>query len=49
MYSIVNVENVEYVLKMKFDNFVKGERMGDVLFDFLGRGIFNVDGNLWKL
>ncbi|XP_024380866.1 cytochrome P450 CYP94D108 [Physcomitrium patens] len=48
-YSTANVENVEYVLKTKFDNFVKGERMGDVLFDLLGRGIFNADGNLWKL
>lgn len=49
MYSTANVENVEYILKTRFDNFVKGEYLGEILGDLLGKGIFNVDGNLWKL
>lgn len=49
VYSTANVENVEYILKSRFENFVKGEYLGDILGDLLGKGIFNVDGNLWKL
>ena len=43
-----NPENVEYMLKTKFDNFPKGKTFSMILGDFLGRGIFNVDGELWK-
>nr|GMC91487.1 cytochrome P450 94B3-like [Ipomoea batatas] len=41
-------ENVEYMLKHNFLNFPKGEPMNQILGDFLGRGIFNVDGDLWS-
>ncbi|RWR87068.1 cytochrome P450 94B3-like protein [Cinnamomum micranthum f. kanehirae] len=42
-----NPDNVEYMLKTKFENFPKGEPFTEILGDFLGRGIFNVDGELW--
>ncbi|CAJ2672679.1 unnamed protein product [Trifolium pratense] len=43
-----NHENVEYILKTKFENYPKGKPFSTILGDFLGRGIFNVDGDLWK-
>nr|XP_016445783.1 PREDICTED: cytochrome P450 94C1-like [Nicotiana tabacum] len=43
-----NPENVEYMLKTRFENFPKGKTFSTILGDFLGRGIFNVDGDLWK-
>lgn len=42
-----NQQNVEYILKTNFKNFPKGKPFTDILGDFLGKGIFNVDGNLW--
>lgn len=44
-----NPDNVEHMLKTKFDNYPKGERFISLLEDFLGRGIFNSDGELWKV
>ncbi|XP_022898746.1 cytochrome P450 94C1-like [Olea europaea var. sylvestris] len=43
-----NPENVEYMLKKRFDNYPKGKQFSSILSDLLGRGIFNVDGHLWK-
>ncbi|KAF3441690.1 hypothetical protein FNV43_RR15605 [Rhamnella rubrinervis] len=43
-----NPENVEYMLKTRFENYPKGKPFSTILGDFLGQGIFNVDGNLWK-
>ncbi|KAL3628328.1 hypothetical protein CASFOL_027374 [Castilleja foliolosa] len=43
-----NPDNVEYMLKTRFDNFPKGKPFSAILGDFLGRGIFNVDGDSWK-
>ncbi|KAL6010034.1 hypothetical protein ACLOJK_000465 [Asimina triloba] len=40
--------NVEHLLKSNFPNYVKGERFYNVLSELLGRGIFNVDGQLWS-
>ncbi|XP_051140863.1 cytochrome P450 94B3-like [Andrographis paniculata] len=42
-----NPQNVEYVLKSNFSNFPKGKPFTEILRDFLGNGIFNVDGDLW--
>ncbi|XP_043703855.1 cytochrome P450 94B3 [Telopea speciosissima] len=42
-----NPGNVEYILKTHFANFPKGKPFTEILGDFLGRGIFNVDGELW--
>ncbi|XP_057820209.1 cytochrome P450 94A2 [Cryptomeria japonica] len=46
---IANPANVEHMLKTNFENYPKGERYTTLLHDFLGRGIFNVDGELWKM
>ncbi|KAK3036450.1 hypothetical protein RJ639_030049 [Escallonia herrerae] len=42
-----NPKNVEYMLKTNFNNFPKGKPFTEILNDFLGRGMFNVDGDLW--
>ncbi|CAI8613745.1 unnamed protein product [Vicia faba] len=44
-----NPENIQHILKTKFENYPKGERFISLLQDFLGTGIFNSDGDLWKL
>ncbi|KAF2289872.1 hypothetical protein GH714_038965 [Hevea brasiliensis] len=44
-----NPLNVEYILKTNFDNYPKGDRFISLLEDFLGRGIFNSDGELWRV
>nr|XP_043621576.1 cytochrome P450 94A1-like [Erigeron canadensis] len=40
--------NIEHMLKTNFDNYPKGTRFISLLEDFLGRGIFNSDGEGWK-
>ena len=45
---ITSAEAVEYILKTAFGNFVKGPRFFDNFEEFLGRGIFAVDGEEWK-
>ncbi|KAF5737617.1 hypothetical protein HS088_TW13G00504 [Tripterygium wilfordii] len=40
---------VEHFLKTQFENYPKGDRFIMLLEDFLGRGIFNSDGDLWKI
>ncbi|CAN6447722.1 unnamed protein product [Victoria cruziana] len=42
-----NPENIEHILKTRFHNYPKGKPFTDILGDLLGRGIFNVDGELW--
>ncbi|XP_027351607.1 cytochrome P450 94B3-like [Abrus precatorius] len=44
-----NPRNVEHMLKTNFHNYPKGERFIYLLQDFLGNGIFNSDGNLWRV
>ncbi|XP_038721641.1 cytochrome P450 94A1-like [Tripterygium wilfordii] len=44
-----NPDVVEYILKTNFENYPKGEKRFIIfLKDFLGHGIFNSDGDLWK-
>ncbi|KAL0436317.1 UNVERIFIED_CONTAM: cytochrome [Sesamum radiatum] len=43
-----NPENVEHMLKTRFDNYPKGKPFSAILGDLLGRGIFNADGHLWR-
>ncbi|KAJ7951021.1 Cytochrome P450 family protein [Quillaja saponaria] len=40
--------NVEYILKTNFDNYGKGRYQYNILRDFLGDGIFAVDGEKWR-
>ncbi|XP_068663246.1 cytochrome P450 CYP94D108-like [Aristolochia californica] len=44
-----NPMNIEHALKTNFENYVKGYRSISVVADFLGQGIFNSDGELWKV
>jgi cytochrome P450 len=48
-YVTANPKNVEYILKTNVANYPKGPETCDNLNDLLGRGIFSVDGELWKL
>ncbi|KAH9317499.1 hypothetical protein KI387_019268, partial [Taxus chinensis] len=48
-YMTANPANVEHLLKTHFENYEKGPRLKTLFHDFLGRGIFNVDGELWKM
>lgn len=43
-----NPKNVEHMLKTNFKNYPKGKPFTEILGDFLGSGIFNVDGELWR-
>ncbi|GLJ47433.1 hypothetical protein SUGI_1000970 [Cryptomeria japonica] len=44
-----NPANVEHILRTKFENYPKGEPFTAILHDLLGRGIFNADGDGWKM
>ncbi|KAH7283359.1 hypothetical protein KP509_34G003200 [Ceratopteris richardii] len=48
IYLTVDPLNVYHILKGNFQNYPKGERVHSVLHDFLGNGIFNADGEMWK-
>ncbi|WCJ21662.1 Cytochrome P450 94A2 [Euphorbia peplus] len=43
-----NPENVQHILKNHFHIYYKGPSMHYTLFDFLGNGILNADGDTWK-
>ncbi|KAH8509375.1 hypothetical protein H0E87_011217 [Populus deltoides] len=43
-----NPANVQHMLKNQFYNYEKGSKFRRALFDFLGNGIFNIDGDSWK-
>eukprot|EP01018_Ginkgo_biloba_P037645 Gb_34127 [translate_table: standard] len=45
----VDPANVEHILKCNFYNYVKGPAAHAVQYDLLGDGIFNSDGELWRL
>jgi cytochrome P450 len=45
----VDPANVEYILKTNFSNYVKGPAAHEIQYDLLGDGIFNTDGEMWKL
>lgn len=42
-----NPDNVEHMLKTRFDNYPKGKSFSSFLGDLLGRGIFVADGDSW--
>ncbi|KAB5568291.1 hypothetical protein DKX38_002084 [Salix brachista] len=43
-----NPANVQHMLKTQFQNYEKGSKTRRTLFDFLGNGIFNINGDSWK-
>ncbi|KAJ7972069.1 putative Cytochrome P450 [Quillaja saponaria] len=48
-FLTANPLNVEHMLKTNFDNYPKGDLFTIPLHDFLGQGIFNIDGEPWKV
>ncbi|KAH9567617.1 hypothetical protein CY35_03G035300 [Sphagnum magellanicum] len=44
-----NPDNVEYILKTNFENYPKGIIVRRHLSDLLGEGIFNANGDEWKV
>ncbi|KAJ0964198.1 hypothetical protein J5N97_029320 [Dioscorea zingiberensis] len=44
-----NPSNVEHMLRSNFPNYIKGSSVISTLHDFLGDGIFNSNGPLWRL
>lgn len=48
IFFLLHPEDVKHVLHENFDNYVKGPIVHDNLSDFLGDGIFTVDGEKWK-
>lgn len=47
MICTADPNNVEHMLKTKFDNYEKGPRFHRTFVELLGHGIFNVDGTQW--
>ncbi|KZT35466.1 cytochrome P450 [Sistotremastrum suecicum HHB10207 ss-3] len=45
----VDPENVKYVVATSFSNFEKSRKFNEMFREFLGDGIFTVDGDPWKL
>ncbi|XP_022757123.1 cytochrome P450 704C1-like isoform X1 [Durio zibethinus] len=43
-----DTRNVEHILKTNFDKYTKGKYNQEILSDFLGQGIFAVDGEKWR-
>jgi cytochrome P450 len=48
-HMTANPENVEYILKTNFENYPKGIIMRCNFNDLLGEGIFNANGDEWKV
>ncbi|KAI9245275.1 cytochrome P450 [Helicostylum pulchrum] len=47
--STIDPRNIEYILKTNFSNYNKSDTFKNTFHDFLGNGIFNTDGENWKL
>ncbi|KAH7862938.1 hypothetical protein Vadar_011323 [Vaccinium darrowii] len=43
-----DLRNIEHILKTKFERYTKGKEDQDKAAEFLGHGIFNVDGEKWR-
>lgn len=48
MMTTTDPANVEHILKANFQNYGKGQKFQEVFEEFLGQGIFAVDGEKWK-
>lgn len=48
-FYISHEENLQHILKTNFDNYGKGDMWTRVLGELLGKGIFAVDGDRWKM
>ena len=48
-YVLTTPDILEYVLKTKFEKFVRGDFMDQRFRQVLGKGIFNADGEHWRV
>ncbi|KAL2920132.1 hypothetical protein HK105_200198 [Polyrhizophydium stewartii] len=48
-FLVSDPKSVEYVLRTNFDNFVKGKFFDVRMHELLGSGIFNSDGEHWRI
>lgn len=46
--AVTQPQDVEYILKTNFENYVKGHHFAEKFEEMLGHGIFAVDGDLWR-
>lgn len=46
---MVDFVNVKYIFKINFVNYDKGKFFYENFEIFLGDGIFNVDGEIWRM
>jgi len=46
--NILSPENIQYILKDNFDNYILGSRRTDAFKEILGNGVFNSDGDKWQ-
>ncbi|OBZ90065.1 hypothetical protein A0J61_01881 [Choanephora cucurbitarum] len=44
----IDPQNIEYFLKGNFENYLKGPKFRNALFEILGNGIFNANGEQWR-
>ncbi|KAI9463428.1 cytochrome P450 [Boletus coccyginus] len=42
-------QDIKTILATDFNNYVKGDKLKETANSFLGTGVFNSDGNIWKL
>eukprot|EP01130_Rhizamoeba_saxonica_P006620 TRINITY_DN262_c0_g1_i1.p1 TRINITY_DN262_c0_g1~~TRINITY_DN262_c0_g1_i1.p1 ORF type:complete len:534 (-),score=99.46 TRINITY_DN262_c0_g1_i1:60-1661(-) len=49
MVLTCNPENIKYILKTNFNNYIKGPIFTRNLGNLLGNGIFNTNGDLWRM
>ncbi|KAK1420927.1 hypothetical protein QVD17_22898 [Tagetes erecta] len=47
-FITANPANVEHMIKTNFENYPKGSKFIFLLQEFLGRGIFNAEGESWR-
>jgi cytochrome P450 len=47
-FVLIDPAAVNHILKVNFDNYIKGDDFREALFPFLGDGIFNTNGSCWK-
>ena len=45
----IDEEVTDWILRGNFNNYVKGEQLYNAMSECLGEGIFNIDGEDWKI
>lgn len=45
--ALADPADIKYILRTNWENFQQGPGRNEIFADFLGKGIFNIDGHLW--